>query len=284
MPKVRGPVKRIRAAARSLTATVQYPYRRLRDPPRSGTAVRPVATARGPDAPRRADARARHGQRGRPLRITALTPQERRPERFNLFVDGEFRCGLAAEIAYAEGLHVGREVSEALLRDLERKDQLWQAREVAFHLLSHRSRTAAELRRRLRRKAFADDVIEECVAHLTERGFVDDEAFAAAFVRDRLRSRPRGVRRLVDELRERGVAPDLAEGIVERTLADEGASELDLAREVAAKWARRTLGSGERRRSDPWEQRRRLYGYLSRRGFGSDVVHTVLEEVLGRPD
>ena len=157
MPKVRGPVKRIRAAARSLAATVQYPYRRLRDPPRSGTAVRPVATARGPDAPRRADARA-HGQR--PLRITALTPQERRPERFTLFVDGEFRCGLAAEIAYAEGLHVGREVSEALLRDLERKDQLWQAREVAFHLLSHRSRTAAELRRRLRRKAFAMTIEE----------------------------------------------------------------------------------------------------------------------------
>ena len=37
----------------------------------------------------------------------------------------------------------------------------------------------------------------------------------------------------------------------------------------------------ERRRST---RNNAFYGYLSRRGFGSDVVHTVLEEVLGRPD
>ena len=224
------------------------------------------------------------------MRITALKPQEHHPERVNVFVDGEFRCGLAVEIAYGAGLRVGETVSEEMLETLERKDLLWKAREAAFNLLSYRARTESELRQRLRRKDYPEDVVEECVAELVEKGFVDDEAFAASFVRHRVRAKPRGVRRLVQELRAKGVESETAAAVVDRTLDDENVSELDLAREAAEGWARRALGAGVRAGAsgrdapDPWEARRRLYGYLARRGFGGEVIRTVMDEVLRRGD
>src|SRR5690606_16109539 len=135
------------------------------------------------------------------LRITALEPQAHHPDRVNVFVDGAFRCGLALEIAYGGGLRVGDEITEERLAELERKDLLWKAREAAFNLLSYRARSEAELRQRLRRKEFPDDVVEACVADLVEKGYVDDASFAASFVRDRVRGKPRGSRRLVQELR-----------------------------------------------------------------------------------
>ena len=55
----------------------------------------------------------------------------------------------------------------------------------------------------------------------------------------------------------------------------EDVSELDLAREAVAKWSPR---SGE----DPQRARRRLYGFLARRGFGGDTVRQVIDEVLRR--
>lgn len=220
---------------------------------------------------------------GTPVIITALKPQEHHPERVNVFVDGEFRCGLALELALGGGLRVGEDVGEETLRSLVRRDLLWKARDAALHLLGYRARTEAELRRRLLRKEFPEDVVEECVADLVDRGFVDDAQFAAAFVRDRVRARPRGTRRLVQELRARGVAGETAGQVVEETLENEAVSELELAREAAEAWARRAFSGRAdhgRPEGDPWEVRRRLFGYLTRRGFGVEVIRAVMDEVL----
>lgn len=221
------------------------------------------------------------------MRITALEPQAHHPDRVNVFVDGAFRCGLALEIAYGGGLRVGDEVTEERLAELERKDLLWKAREAALNLLSYRARSEAELRQRLRRKEFPDDVVEACLTELVEKGFVDDAAFSASFVRDRVRGRPRGSRRLVQELRAKGVELKTAASAVEETLAAEDVTELELARDAARAWARRAFGGRGRPAQMDAESRlaarRRLYGYLARRGFPGEAIRTVMDEVL-RPN
>lgn len=221
------------------------------------------------------------------MRITALEPQAHHPDRVNVFVDGAFRCGLALEIAYGGGLRVGDEVTEERLAELERKDLLWKAREAALNLLSYRARSEAELRQRLRRKEFPDDVVEACLTELVEKGFVDDAAFSASFVRDRVRGRPRGSRRLVQELRAKGVELKTAASAVEETLAAEDVTELELARDAARAWARRAFGGRGRPAQMDAESRlaarRQLYGYLARRGFPGEAIRTVMDEVL-RPN
>lgn len=221
------------------------------------------------------------------MRITAIKAQRNNPDRVNLFVDGEFRCGIAAELVYASHLRVGELIDANELADLERRDLRWKSREAALNLLSYRARTAAELRRRLRQKDYPDDVVETCVDDLVERGLVDDAEFAAAFVRDRVRSRPRGARRLIQELRARGVDYETAQRVVRETLAEAGADEIDLAREAASTWARRSPepardASGQLDEAAYRTRRRRLYGFLARRGFAGEVIHTVMEEVLAR--
>lgn len=205
------------------------------------------------------------------MKITAIEPQKHHAERVNVHVDGEFRFALAAELAYRAGLHRGDEITEARIAELEREDLLWKARESSLNLLSFRARTASELRRRLSRKEFPEEVVEACVADLVEKGMVDDSAFAESFVRDRVKFRPRGRRRLVQELRAKGVDAETAHEAIGEVMERQELSELDLAREVVAKWSRR---AGE----DPQRARRRLYGFLVRRGFGGETVRQILEE------
>ena len=56
------------------------------------------------------------------MKITALEPQKNNPERLNLHVDGEFRCGIALEIVMGAGLRVGDEITPERLAELERQD------------------------------------------------------------------------------------------------------------------------------------------------------------------
>lgn len=211
------------------------------------------------------------------MKITAIEAQRSQAERVNVHVDGVFRLALAAELAFSEHLHVGDEITSQRLAELDQKDHAWKAREAAIVLLSFRPRTAVELQRRLAQKGYAPDVVEPVVTSLTEMGLVDDAAFASTFVRDRVRLRPKGKRVLAQELRMKGVDPETAAGVIEEVLEREEVSDVELARQAAARWRPR---SGE----DPLRARRRLHGFLARRGFGGDAIRAVMDETLADAD
>src|SRR5262249_27911860 len=138
-------------------------------------------------------------------------------------------------------------------------------------LLSHRARSAAELKRRLKRKGFEGDTADATVERLGDLGMVDDAAFAESFVRDRVRLRPHGRRRLAQELRAKGVDEATPRPAIDGVMAREDAPEVALARAAAARWRPRP---GE----DAARARRRLHGFLARRGFAGDVIRQVVSE------
>ncbi|HEX8392733.1 MAG TPA: regulatory protein RecX [Longimicrobium sp.] len=209
------------------------------------------------------------------MKITALEPQKHAAERVSLFIDGVFRMGLALELAHAAHLRVGETITESRLAELERKDRGWQARDAALHLLAVRPRSAAELTRRLRMKGYEPELAAEVVERMRELGMIDDAAFAGMLVRDRVRLRPQGTRRLQNELRAKGVDAEIARDAIRETMEGEGTDDLELALRAAQKWKPR---AGE----EPDRARRRLHGYLARRGFGGDAIREAMDQVLPR--
>lgn len=183
-------------------------------------------------------------------------------------------------------LGVGDPLPPDARRELLEADADVRVRDAALNLLSHRARSRRELRTRLRQKGFTKDRIDACMDRLEQRGLLDDAAVAAAFVRDRLRHRPRGTARLVTELRAKGVDGDTALETVERVFEDEGANDLALALETAEGWVRRqgtalvtALAAEQGAERD--KARRRLHGYLARRGFRGEALGAAMEHATG---
>ncbi len=151
-------------------------------------------------------------------------------------------------------------------------------RDAALNLISYRARTRTELRRRLRQKGFQPARIDLCLDRLQEKGFIDDEAVAAAFVRDRLRHRPRGKTALAAELRAKGVSGDLAGRTINDVFEAAETSDDELAHTVAEKWVARQPEAvldalaNEERSPAKEKARRRLLGYLKRRGFRGESL------------
>jgi len=209
----------------------------------------------------------------------------RRGRRVRLVPDRGEALEVALDVVEELELYAGAALTPKVLHRLAEADGKWKARQDALNLLSYRPRSEQELRRRLRKKNHAPAVVEWCIDRLCTEGFLDDRAFAEAHARSRLRLKPRGRRKLMQELRKKGVQREVADAAIDSALEEVGTDELTLTREVARSWLNRQsdsvwddlgadFGADERERA-----RRRLMGYLKRRGFPLAAVRTVMEEV-----
>jgi len=149
-----------------------------------------------------------------------------------------------------------------------------KATAVALRSLSHRERSRRELWLVLRRKGYAPDTIEGVLDSLEESGLQSDRRFAEAFTTAAHAGRGLSTSATQGELRRRGVEPALAAEAATEHPDDEEAR----ARELAQVRARR-LGGGTLE-----ARRRRLIGFLARRGYRGDLGRRIVGEVLGERD
>jgi regulatory protein len=153
----------------------------------------------------------------------------------------------------------------------------------ALRLLTTRPRSVEELRGRLLKKGFNSSDISNCIRWLLDRGLLNDEAFARSHTRDRLRFSPKSPFLLKREVTTKGVSPSLAGEVVDSVLEEEGVSSGDLSARAAESWIRKQSSStrkellGDRFTPERERARRRLYGFLARRGFTGDAARRGLE-------
>lgn len=201
-------------------------------------------------------------------KITALTVQKRNRRRVNVYLDGEFAFGLAHIVA--AWLQVGQEISDEKIEQLRAEDAREKGFQQALTYLSYRVRSEAEVRQNLRKHKIDDEVQKDIIDRLRANEMVDDVRFAQIWVENRSDLRPRSRRMLAYELRQRGVDQE----IIEQTLV--GVDDGKLAYQAALKHARKL-------RKLEWDGfRKKMYGFLSRRGFNyqvsSEVVNRIWED------
>jgi regulatory protein len=189
-------------------------------------------------------------------KITALKMGKRDPARVSVYLDGEYAFSLTLDDAAR--LREGQTLTDAEIAALKRADAVVRAVDSASRFLAARPRSVQEVRRRLMRRQFEDAVIDQALDKLQALGYLDDQAFAAFWVRERRAFKPLGARALRYELRQKGIS----ESIIREALAHIDA-EADALRAAQAQ-ARRLRGLSRR---DFW---RRLSAFLQRRGFAHD--------------
>lgn len=139
--------------------------------------------------------------------------------------------------------------------------------EAAARFLEARSRSVAEVRRRLASAGYRTELIDEAIRRLVEVGVLDDAAFARAWLESRDRARPRGERALRSELAGKGIERELIDdALVERAGEEPGSVDRAAAERLLAKNAR-SLD----RVTDLRIRRQRAYALLARNGFTPDV-------------
>lgn len=198
--------------------------------------------------------------------ITGIEQQKRNTNRVNIYLDEEFAFGLHKFTAL--GLKVGDAINEDQILQLQKEDAVEEAYQRSLKLLNFRARSEHEIRTRLLKYGCDEEVIGQVIVRLTEKGYVNDRRFAEDWVENRTTFRPRGRKLLRIELQQKNLDKDQIESAM-NDLPDEE----EIAREAARKYSARLQGLDEQ------TFKKRLYGFLIRRGFQYEDFKVIMEEM-----
>lgn len=204
------------------------------------------------------------------MKITKIEKQKKRKDRFNVYADDEFVCGLSEDTIIDEALSIGQEIDQKEIEKLVEKDQSAKAFDKAIRFLGYRARTEKEVKDKLLAKEFDEKVIKKTIGKLKEMGYLSDIEFTQSWVKDRINTKPEGKKLLQIELRQKGIEDKMAKEQLEK-LVDEKTEEV-----MAKKALNKALKQYNKLPSR--EKKQKITAYLARRGFDWQLIKELLAE------
>lgn len=208
------------------------------------------------------------------MKITALTTQQRDPNRLNVLIDGVYRFSLTLTQVVDLGIAVGMELSEETVEKLEGESTYGKLYQRTLEYCFVRQRSEKEVRDYLYRKTrptpvknrttgqvsirpgVSQSVAQRVLDTLTEKGYLDDRKFAEFWVQHRFMRKGISQRKLRVELMAKGVDAHIIKEVLQASERDDSS---ELQKVVAKKRARYTDDV-------------KFMQYLARQGFSYDDI------------
>ena len=156
------------------------------------------------------------------------------------------------------------------------EEGLWN---YALKALGGRAHSTGELREKLRRRAEHATAVDDVLRRLKESGYLNDQRYAEGFAASRLANDRFGKTRVIQDLRQRRVAPAMAERTVNKLYEDVNEERL------IEEWVRRKYRLADREslfRED--KDLAAAYRRLLRAGFRTGDIVKVLKRFSRNPD
>ena len=214
------------------------------------------------------------------MKITDISLQVRNPDRVNVSVDGKYRFSLDILQVTELGIKIGREYSEEELVELENESQFGKLYARALEYTMMRPHSAKEVRDYLWRKTrttrvrvpdsneyrerpgVSQEIADRVYDRLAQKGYLNDENFARYWVENRNTRIGISKRKLIAELRTKGVDSV----VIEQALQNSPREEKDDLRNILEK------------KRHKYDDEQKLIAYLMRQGFPYDAVRDALAD------
>jgi regulatory protein len=197
------------------------------------------------------------------MKITAISPQQRNQQRVNISVDGKYSFSLDIFQVGELDIRIGKEYTEAELTALQEESEFGKAYGRAIELIARRPRSEREMEQYARKKLWSPELAERVISRLKDRAYLSDESFARFWVGARVAGKPISRRKLVAELRAKGVASD----IIEKAMAGGEHDELEDLKAIIEK------------RRHRYDDEQKLLAYLARQGFSYEDIKRALSGI-----
>ena len=146
---------------------------------------------------------------------------------------------------------------------------------LALRFLSYRTRSEKEVREKLKLKQAEPGIIEKVISKLKEKRFINDEEFARQWIENRERFKPRSLRLIKLELRQKGIEGEILEKVIQ-DLDFNSESELEQAKKLVEKRIDKVRDLPKQ------EIYQKLGRFLASKGFNWDTVKKAIDEVLDK--
>ncbi len=140
----------------------------------------------------------------------------------------------------------------------------------AIRLLSVTKRSERELKKRLKEKGYGEQAIEKIAQVLKNQKYLNDLSLAKQQVEYSVFGNPKGRKRIRFELKHKGVSDSVIDSALE---SYDQAKETEIAAEIAERKFEQMTDP------DAAKKLKRIFDYLSRRGFDYEICRSVVSEL-----
>lgn len=170
------------------------------------------------------------------------------------------------DLYHDNSFEIDKEIDIPTYKLILANDEFNRAKNFALNKISYSQKSTYEIRQKLKEQKFSEDIIEKILAYLDSYGFLDDEAYVKAYIRDKdeISSWSRGKIRYM--LKQKHIDDNLIEDNI-YLIDDE--REVEKARFFADKKIKNDFS---------YENRARVFRHLAGKGFDIDIINQVLNE------
>ncbi|MBC7217279.1 MAG: RecX family transcriptional regulator [Candidatus Caldatribacterium sp.] len=127
--------------------------------------------------------------------------------------------------------------------------------------------TTWELRGKLQKEGFPKEVVEEALAFLSERGYLNDRLYASTYIEEKRQVAPRGYFAFYHELKSRGIPSELLSELRDMYPLE---AEVEDAKGLLLRW-------GVKEKEKLWQR-------LLRRGFSHEAIERAILDLRNSGD
>lgn len=202
--------------------------------------------------------------------ITSIVQQKNNKNRVNIFVDGKYLFSIYSELVYKYNLSIGDTIDRDKLTSMIKKDDFEKAKTKALNMISRVEKSEKVLREKLS-DDFDEEIVDMVIDFMKKYSFIDDERFAKRIVNNDVNFKKLGKNRIKQDLYKKGIrSRDIDTAMMEINQD----KEIENALYLAKKRFERLRGK------DVWEIRKKIYQHLQYKGFGYDVINSVLRTLF----
>lgn len=170
------------------------------------------------------------------------------------------------DMYHENAFEVDKEIDFPTYKLILANNEFNKAKNFALNKISYSQKSTYEIRQKLKEQKFSEDVIEKIIEYLDSYGFLDDESYVKAYIRDKdeISNWSRGKIRFM--LKRKHIDDNLIEDYI-YTVSDEREAE------KAGFFADKKI-----KNDFSYENRAKVFRHLASKGFDIDIINQVLNE------
>ncbi|KUG26216.1 regulatory protein recx [hydrocarbon metagenome] len=187
--------------------------------------------------------------------------------------DNDEKLRLHYEVAVKCGLRKNDELSEEEIKSIQKTEEKFNLKNSALRLISRRPHSSFELRVKLQKKNFNKDGISEIIKDFLAKGYLSDNDFAERFIDEGIKKK-KGLMKIKAELFSKGVSREIVDSVLLKF------DDVPLLSSNAKLLALKKINSLNHKELAPQQIKQKLYSYLGGKGYSSEIIREVIEELV----
>lgn len=202
--------------------------------------------------------------------ITKIEVQKRNKDRSNVYINNDYAFSLSNEIVYKEGLKINEKIDIERIKAIAKEDNYIKCKTTALRIVEKSYKSEKELIDKLILKGYDKEAIDKTMKVLKEYNFINDENYVKMYVKDKVK--------LVGKKK---IKYDLAKKGIKDKIIDEEIYNIDSEEErnTAYNLAIKKYNTIAKRETDRFKLSQKLYRFLLSKGYGYDIVSSVVKEI-----